>query len=102
MSRRKSMQNDKPAAGAVPGSPPAGQVDGAGATQGQPGPVVPWVFYEDDELVRLYAARVATIDRYRIPITDKGLVSAYRKAFDEAALALEVYHEKNQEKSSHE
>lgn len=42
-------------------------------------------------LFELYVARVATIDRYRIPITDRGFPAALRRAFDEAVVALDVF-----------
>ncbi len=45
----------------------------------------------DDALFELYVARVATIDRFRVPITDRGLPATYRKAFEEAVAALEVF-----------
>ena len=41
----------------------------------------------------LYAARLSTIDRYRVPITDRGLYAAFRSAMDEAMIALDVYRE---------
>ena len=42
-------------------------------------------------LFELYVARVGTIDRYRVPITDRGVPAAFRTAFDEAKVALDVY-----------
>lgn len=47
----------------------------------------------ENRIFSLYLARIATIDRYRVPITDKGLVSAYRKALDEAMVAMSVFDE---------
>ena len=44
-----------------------------------------------DRLFALYVARVSTIDCYHIPITDKGLPSAYANAFKEAVVALAVF-----------
>lgn len=51
---------------------------------------------DDNRLFELYLARVATIDRYRVPITDKGLPTAFRKALDEAKVALEVFNSTNE------
>ena len=45
----------------------------------------------DERLFALYVARVSTIDRYRVPITDKGLAASYRRALDEARVALSVF-----------
>lgn len=58
-----------------------------------PGPIpVPGILPAADErLFALYVARVSTIDRYRVPITDKGLAASYRKALDEARVALSVF-----------
>ena len=46
---------------------------------------------EGDLLFALYLARISTIDRYRVPITEKGLPSAFRKAYEEAEAALKVF-----------
>ena len=58
-----------------------------------PGPIlVPGILPAADErLFALYVARVSTIDRYRVPITDKGLAASYRRALDEARVALSVF-----------
>ena len=96
MSRKKAMKNEAPDAGPEPGSLAAEPVAEAAPLPVYPGPMMP-VAFDRDELFDLYVARVSTIDRYRIPITDKGLVSAYRKAYEEAELALKVYNDKMKE-----
>jgi hypothetical protein len=48
----------------------------------------------DDRLFQLFIARVATINRYAVAITDRGLAAAYSRAFEEAAVALEIYNQK--------
>lgn len=53
-----------------------------------------------DLLFRLYVARISTIDRYRVPITDKGLPAAYRKAYEEAVVALDVFDECRNERKN--
>ena len=99
---KKSVKNDKGEAGVRPARAGAagGAAAGAAAAAGEVSPGEPWPMpcplpkvEMHDALFELYVARVATIDRYRVPITDRGLPATYRKAFDEAVVALEVYQE---------
>lgn len=85
---KKTQNNEAPSAEVRPGEGVA--VPGVGSAE-----VVPVEDRErEDRLFKLYLARVATIDRYRVPITDKGLSAAYRKALDEATVALSVFENK--------
>ena len=110
---KKSVKNNGGLAGVRSG--PAGASGGAAAGAAaaavgavargtmlmvnDPGPIPPPKLEVRDALFELYVARVATIDRYRVPITDRGLPATYRKAFDEAVVALKVFEELDRERA---
>lgn len=102
---KKTLKNDVATAGVKPvdgGGLPAvkaAEVAAIAMQQMNPGPIpAPGILPAADErLFALYVARVSTIDRYRVPITDKGLVASYRKALDEAMVALSVFENRERE-----
>lgn len=102
---KKTLKNDGSTAEVRPvdgGGLPAVEAAEVAAVERQPmnpGPIpVPVILPpEDERLFALYVARVSTIDRYRVPITDKGLTAAYRKALDEARVALSVFENRERE-----
>ena len=76
----------------------AAEVAAVAMQQMNPGPIpAPGMPAADERLFALYVARVSTIDRYRVPITDKGLAASYRKALDEARVALSVFENRERE-----
>lgn len=75
------------AAGGEPGAGAVRAVDKLAANQGA----------DDLRLFELYVARIATIDRYHVPITDRAMPTACKRAFDEAKVALDVFEKSREE-----
>lgn len=96
----KKLQNTEQAAATVKAADGAAKTvvepaEGVAKTVVEPVEVRPAQdLAKDDRLFALYLARISTVDRYRVPITDKGFVAACGKAFDEAKVALSVYKNK--------